>query len=504
MSAGTLTRSAGPPSNVPVISKSKFLMGLQCPRLLWHAVNDSQALPEADASQQAIFDQGKEVGQLAKRMFPGAVDVCPDAPNFGQALQVTTEATKSGKPLCEAAFAAAGGCCRVDILAPCPGGEWEIVEVKSSTSVKDEQLDDVAFQTWVVRQAGVPVRRTRLLTINNEFVRSGEINPRKFFVDTDVTAEIAPLTGSVQKRLSSMQAAIRLPKPPEMNIGPHCDDPYTCLLHDQCWSVLPDGNVLELYHGKKKGFDLLSRGITRLTDIPKPQKLSVARGIQKMVASSGKPHINTKALAAFLKRLRYPVHYLDFETFATAIPFFDGARPYQQVPFQFSLHVVRAPGAVPEHVMFLAEGRHDPRPEFMQCLRDAIGPTGSIVAYNTAFELARLRECSDAMPQYSSWLKAVERRFVDLLKPFRNFAYYHPQQHGSASMKVVLPALTGKGYAHLAIQEGGTASLEFLRVTFGNVDEAERQRVRRNLELYCGQDTEGMIWIMNSLNDLVR
>ena len=196
--------------------------------------------------------------------------------------------------------------------------------------------------------------------------------------------------------------------------------------------------------------------------------------------------------------------YLDFETFGTAIPLFDGVRPYQQVPFQFSLHIVRAPGAKPEHIMFLAEGRHDPRPEFLLKLRDAIGRTGPIVAFNAGFELARLRECCEALLDFSTWLREVEGRFVDLLTPFRSFHFYDPSQGGSASMKAVLPALTGKGYEALAIQEGGAASREFLRVTFGGVVDAERLRVRRELQAYCGQDTEGMVWITDCLRGMIE
>jgi hypothetical protein len=154
--------------------------------------------------------------------------------------------------------------------------------------------------------------------------------------------------------------------------------------------------------------------------------------------------------------------------------------------------------------MFLAEGRGDPRPAFMLRLRETIGNKGSVVAYNAEFEKGRMQECCEAMPNFSPWLAQVEGRIVDLLEPFRSFHYYHPAQGGSASMKAVLPVLTGKGYGHLAIQEGDTASREFLRVTFGNVPEDERRRVRKQLQQYCGQDTEGMIWIVDALTDLKR
>jgi hypothetical protein len=218
---------------------------------------------------------------------------------------------------------------------------------------------------------------------------------------------------------------------------------------------------------------------------------------------SGKPHISKAAIRAFLHQLEYPVSYLDFETFGTAIPLFDWTRPYEQVPFQFSLHVVGSPGSQPKHHMFLADGRADPRREFLQRLRDWLPDAGSIMVYNAQFELGRLKECCQLHPHFKPWLSSMESRLVDLLKPFRGFRYYAPGQNGSASMKAVLPSLTGRSYDHLAIQEGGTASLEFLRVHFTDVPDAERQRVRRELEEYCGQDTEGMIWIVEALRRLV-
>jgi hypothetical protein len=169
------------------------------------------------------------------------------------------------------------------------------------------------------------------------------------------------------------------------------------------------------------------------------------------------------------------------------------------VPFQYSLHIVRQPGADPEHHSFLADGKEDPRPKFMQNLREILPTTGSVVAYNAGFETGRLKECCELLPEYKPWLRKVTPRIVDLLLPFRGFRYHHPDQNGSNSMKAVLPALTGKGYEKLAIQEGNTAGREFLRVTFGDVTAAERRRVRQDLEEYCGLDTRGMVQIVDQL-----
>jgi hypothetical protein len=273
-------------------------------------------------------------------------------------------------------------------------------------------------------------------------------------------------------------------------------------LHDRCWSFLPKANVFTLYRGGAKSFTLLQRGIQKLADIPADVTLTDNQAIQRAVLLAGQPHIDRPALAAFLSQLKYPVSYLDFETIGTAIPLFDGVKPYQQIPFQYSLHVVRSPNAKPEHLHFLAEGTADPRPEFMRQLRDQLPPTGSVVTYNASFENSRLNENCELLPEFKPWLRKVTPRVVDLLVPFRGFRYHHPDQNGSNSMKAVLPALTGTGYEQLVIQEGGAASREFLRVTFGQVPDAERRRVRRALEEYCALDTLGMVQIVHEIKRL--
>jgi len=275
-------------------------------------------------------------------------------------------------------------------------------------------------------------------------------------------------------------------------------------LHDLCWVHLPESDVTTLYRGGKKGLRLLQEGIAALKDIPDDFKLTDNQEIQRKAARAGQPHVDQRAIARFLRRIKFPVSYLDFETFGTAIPLFDGLRPYQQVPFQFSLHVQQSNDAALEHHSFLADSKADPRPEFMRRLHDLLPRQGTVVAFNAPFELGQLKECSELLPEFRPWVAGIERRIVDLLLPFRRFHYCHPQQNGSALMKAVLPALTGRGYDQLAIQDGGMASQEFLRVTVVDVGEEERQRVRRQLEEYCGQDTIGMAWIIDGVRRLAE
>ena len=376
--------------------------------------------------------------------------------------------------------------------------------MKSTTSVKDVHIPDLSFQTYVLTGAGLKLRRCIVAHINSGFVRNGAIDPHEFFVLEDVTNRVSTMSQDVESRLDDMFSTIRLRKHPDIAIGRHCDDPYPCPLHDLCWGHLPESDVTTLYRGGKKGLRLLRDGIAALKDIPDDFKLTDNQAIQREAARTGQPHVDKRAIARFLRRIKFPVSYLDFETFGTAIPLFDGLRPYQQVPFQFSLHVQQSDNAALEHHSFLADSKADPRPEFMRRLHDLLPRQGTVVAFNAPFELGQLKECSELLPEFRPWVAGIERRIVDLLLPFRRFHYCHPQQNGSALMKAVLPALTGRGYDQLAIQDGGMASQEFLRVTVVDVGEEERQRVRRQLEEYCGQDTIGMAWIIDGVRRLAE
>lgn len=487
----------------PYVSKSKFLWGSQCRKLLWVAYSAKDEIPEPDAAQQAIFDQGHEVGALAKSLYPGGIEVSAAATDFRQVLQNSLEAAKVRKPLFEAGFVHNGGFARVDILNPVGRNEWDIIEVKSSTEVKDVNLIDLAFQAFVYNGAGLSIRRCCLMHVDRNYVRRGPVDPKKVFKLVDVTKDLSGLSREIEPQLEDMFATIRRKQEPEIKIGPHCSDPYACPLTDKCWSFLPPDSVFSLHYGGKKCWRLLQEGVVNLKDIPEDVDLTDRQTIQRKVALSGQPHIDRKALARFLKRLRHPVSYLDFETFSTAIPMFDDLSPWQQVPFQFSLHRQAAPCATPQHHTFLADGRVDPRPEFLNRLRDSISDKGTVVVYNEKFEKAVLDRLAGAFPEHAGWIDRVKARIIDLLEPFQTFDYYHPEQHGSASIKAVLPVLTGRSYADLEIQEGGQASLEFLRVHFGDVAEDERQKVREQLERYCGQDTEGMIWLVEALRRLV-
>jgi len=497
-----------------LISKSKYLSGLQCSKLIWTFYNRKEDIPPADPATQAMFDQGHDVGAWAKKLFPGGVEIEGDPWKFTELMAKTREAMKKRVPLFEAAFGAKNAFARADILVPVEAGAWDIVEVKSGTEVKPVNIRDLALQRFAAEADGLKIGRCFLMHVDNTYVRHGAIEAEKLFAKEDVTAEVAAEIVNVEPNLAKILADINLPAVPEIRIGPQCDDPFFCPLHDVCWSFLPDDSPLQIAGlPKTEAFRLIHEGKLRLVEIDEAdlskavlKKMGSLRfGLQIKAAKTGSPVLQPEKIGAFLKKLAYPRFFLDFETFQSAVPMFDDTRPYQQVPFQFSLHVVPAAGAAPEHHSYLAEGTADPRPEFLALLKDRLGEAGSIICYNAAFERGIVKAAAEVLPEYKNWWQKTEMRFVDLLDPFRKFAYYHPGQLGSASLKAVLPAITGgPGYKDLEICEGGQAALEYRRITFGlNVDSAEKANVRGQLERYCGLDTEGMIHIVAALETLV-
>jgi hypothetical protein len=496
-----------------LISKSKYLSGLQCRKLFWTQILKPKEIPPADAATQAIFDQGHEVGHLAKSIFPGGVEIEDDPWKFSDLRAQTREAMKERVSLYEAAFGGRNAFARADILVPVADGAWDIVEVKSGTEVKPVNIHDLALQRYAAESDGLNIGRCFLMHVNNKYVKRGAIEAEKLFAREDVTGAVAEEYKNVESNLEKMLDVLRLADAPDVPIGPHCDDPFTCALHDVCWAFLPKDNPLRIAGlPKTEAFRLIHEGKKRIVeigeaDIPKSvlKKANALKfGIQIEAAKTGRPALKAAKIGGFLKKLAYPRYYLDFETFQSAVPIFDETRPYQQVPFQFSLHIVPSAGAAAGHFSYLAEGKIDPRPEFLALLRDRLGEAGSIICYNAAFERGIVDAAVKVFPAFEEWWKKTEKRFVDLLEPFRSFAYYHPGQLGSASLKAVLPALTGgPGYEDLEICEGGQAAWEYRRITFGmGVEPAERARIRALLEQYCGLDTEGMIRVVAALEAL--
>jgi hypothetical protein len=461
-------------------------------------VNAPSALPQIGEDQQFIFDQGHEVGGYAKKLFQKGVEVPHDS-NF---VEATRKFIFQRVTIFEGAFSYKGTFAIVDILRPVNKDEWDIIEVKSSTKVRDEHIEDVAFQRFVVEGSGLKVRQCHLIHVNNEYVRDGDLDPKNFLTEEDITALVAEKLGQVRDNVTRLQNVITLENPPETPIGPHCNNPYDCPLIEKCWSFLPEHNVTELYSFRKK-YEMLNKGILSINDLPDGVNLTDKQQIQIVTIKSGKPFIDKESIKSFLKSLEYPIYCLDFETLSVAIPPFDKAKPYQKIPFQFSIHVMQKMDSAASSHSYLADGRQNFAPELINALK-VIGPKGSVLAYNMSFEKQVLEVLEELSPKDANWLEGIINRLRDLIEPFRAFSYYHPDQHGSCSLKKVLPALAGKSYMGMEIGEGGMASLKYYLTHFRDSVKEEKEKVRNALLEYCKLDTEGMVEILRKLEEISK
>lgn len=488
------------PKPLPFLSKTKYLAGLQCPKLLWYEYNRKEDLPPLDARTQAIMDAGTRVGRIAQTLFPGGLRIEREYIPEKHAKK-SLKAIAFRKPLFEAGFTYNRGYALADILQPAPGNRWNLIEVKSSTSVKDTNLYDVAFQRHIYEGAGLKIHKCYLMYINNQYVRKGHIEPKKLFIREDITSESRALASEIKKALPRMLKIISDKNMPCVKVGDHCSYPYPCPLEDICWDFLPEkDDIFTLYAGGKRARELLRRGIFNILDIPEDFSLTNRQLIQVKSHKKGRPHIDSVAIREFLNRLEYPLYFLDFETLSSAIPPYERTRPFENIPFQYSLHIVKTKSARPGRHSYLAAGDNDPRPEILRRLKGLLGSKGTILAYNAGFEINTLKRASDAYPLFRPWFNALQGRFIDLLRPFQAFAYYHPRQAGSASLKNVLPAVTKKTYKGMEIADGGMASAEYSRVTFNkDVPQKDRQRVYAALKKYCDLDTKGMVNIVGEL-----
>ncbi len=497
------------------LTKSSYVSGLQCSKWLWLKFNKPEELPLYSHQAQHLFNEGNKVGEFAKSLFPDGIQV-KEQLNSLENDKESRELLRRRKTLFEAGFIHKDGKCyaRADILVPIGEDEWDIYEVKGATSVKEEYPWDVAFQRYCYESAGLKIRECFVIHINNQYVRQGKINARDFFVMAPVTDLVNEELKNVDDNVKKLFKIVDLKECPEFKKGEEChEDDFNVHQNDQFWKDNPHCDILDLYWGGKSAIALFNAGVLSIKDMnedhftTRPQKKQ--QKIQHKVHTTGESHHDKKELGAFINSLKYPLYFMDFETYATAIPLYDYLKPYQAIPFQFSVHVIEKQGDKPKHYSFIASGVEDPRPAFAAELKRVLGNIGTVLAYYQTFEKSRLKELAEFFPENATWVEAVLERMRDLYDPFKNFAYYHPSQKGSASLKKVLPALTGKGYDDMDISDGTQASLQYLFITHGSYEgkkatPEEAKKILADLEEYCGQDTEGMVWILEKLKELVK
>ena len=488
---------------VPSLSKSRILSGMQCPKKLYLQIFSPELASETTEVQQAVFDQGTEVGIEARTRFPDGILIEAPYTQPDKALADTQLALNAGAlTLFEAAFRYQGVLVRVDILhRTSKRAAWQLIEVKSSTKAKTIYITDIAVQAWVLRAVGLKVKSCSLMLINNQcvFPDLGEL-----FKKIDVTLEVHDLQAQLPNLVARLESVLKKSSPPKLDIGPYCNSPYPCPFIDHCWGPkkIPSPNIFELPGVGSKAWDYYYEGIVALTDprLVDMKNPKTQRAIQ--VARSGVRFVDPPAILDGLKKWKWPLYFLDFETINPAIPRFPGTRSFVQIPFQFSCHIQDEPGGRLRQVEYLHDDASDPRLPVAQALLEGMGPSGSVVAYSMSTERGCMQRLAEAAPDLATDLDAVCDRLVDPLPIIQN-GVYDVGFRGSFSIKTVAPALLGESmsYDSLAVGEGQEAQVAFAEMIAFGTSPARKEALRKSLLEYCRQDTLAMVKVVKWLFD---
>jgi CRISPR/Cas system-associated exonuclease Cas4 (RecB family) len=485
---------------IPMLSKSKYVAGLQCHLRLWQKCYNPDLASEISPVQQSIFDSGHRVGELATQLYPGGVLIQEDHLHHSEAVRSTLAAMENTriKAIYEAGFFYDDVRVRVDVLERQKNGKWNLIEVKSTTSVKKVHYPDAAVQYYVLKGAGLDIDGVFLVHLNNQYVYDGkELDLESLFSSSDVTEEARAYQEEVPEILAELKDMLANSDPPAMIPSRNCKKPYGCDFYEYCTKDVPEHWVIQLSGIVQKKLDELGAiGIYDIGDVPDEFPLTAIQERIRACVANNEEYI-ARELKDELEDVEYPIHFLDFETLGLAIPRYAGTRPYQGIPFQWSDHILHKNGKV-EHREYLCNEDKDPREEITVKLLEALGKKGSIYMY-TGFEKDVIKGLAKDLPEYGKQLLATLDRLVDLYKIIKA-NYYHPEFHGSFSLKSVLPAIIPEmGYENLAVQEGREAGIEYMRMLDSATPPEDKEKIKNDLLKYCGHDTLAMVKIRERL-----
>ncbi|CCB79989.1 hypothetical protein HBZC1_10030 [Helicobacter bizzozeronii CIII-1] len=526
-----------------MLSKSKFVKGMQCSKLLWLDKHRKEALQTSPAFLKKA-QSGQEVGQLARDLFPGGKEIAYNPDDMAGMAVRTKELINQGvKIIYEATFEYQGILVMVDILE-IEGDRVVLNEVKSSTNIyrdskaqhpKEEYLWDLGVQYYVLAGLGYKVEGAYLICLDKTYMREGALDLKGLFLKNDFLEFVKDFQSTISKHLADMNQVLASQQEPDVMIGKHCSAPHECSAKPYCWEEQQglvghehifalarhgfSNKIMKLYQDRKIFFkDLEEEDIQSLT---RSQRMQVEH------TKTNTPHIEKDAIQEFLATLKYPLYHLDFETYQPAIPPFDGVRPYMQIPFQYSIHIEHEDGRI-EHKEFLAECGTDGRLELAQRLVKDIPSDACVLAYSSGFEQSILKGLADLfatnagfaidklqdlvdfsnkqLPQIVKVLLQIRSNIIDLMTPFQHGDYYDPKMGGSYSIKSVLPALVPdfeKAYKDLELVHNGEEAMRAY-TQMPNMSKEEQEKTKKALLEYCKLDTLAMVEVLGVLKRAVE
>lgn len=497
------------------LSKSEYLMFLKHPAWLWLKRHDKSKLPEPDANQQAIFDAGNLFERYAEARFKNIQRVGFE--NYQQYTSMpkrTQELLKNAKTITQARFEADFDehhkiTCITDVIEKVSSNVFDLYEIKSSTKVKPEHIEDLAFQVVVLESMGYRVRKIGVIFCNNRYTRNGEIDPLEISVLKIVSSEVRSKIEGCKKSIAQAfecieQANMPDPTPRRAKLGSFWEwlQIYTTLQ--------PESDNYSIYKLAQIKPDQLGQledmHIESMHDVPSGFLLKPVQKLQIEAVKSGKPLVKKESISNFLNNLKYPLQFLDYETLGSVIPPFDGLRPYQQLPFQYSLHVIKSPGAELEHYEFLHKLNTDPTQNLLENLKTHIKPTGTVLVWYEGFEKTCNQLLANRQPEYKDFINDLNARIADLMIPFQKGWYVDADFYGSASIKNVLPVIAPElSYKDMEISEGATAQRLWMSAVYEDkYSPQEIDKIMKDLLVYCELDTYAMVKIYEFLTSLVN
>lgn len=488
------------------VSKSDFLKYQCCPSYLWLWKHKKDVVPtdEEETIKQRL-EQGNEVERIARKLFPNSVliasknDAARDETKkvIDEGAQTIFQATAISD---EGLFAMA------DVIQYDPESEtWTLFEVKSTNSIKPEHIYDVAFQKITFEDAGYKIGKIGIIFLNKEYKRTTEIDPNQLLLQNDVTDEVGDIQDTIRQQARDALEMIKQSDEPKgcscrlKTRSNHC--PTFHYLNPD----IPEYSVFNISRiGNKALGVLVDDEIYSVEDVPEDIKLSVIQRNQVDVAKSKEPRIDRAAIAEFLNEVEYPLYFLDYETVSTAIPLFNGCTPYQQIPFQYSLHVLKSPDGELNHFEYLArDSKTIPSKELVENLSPHISEKGSVVVWYKSFETRRNIEMGNLYPEFMPLMTSINNRVIDLMEVFSKQHYVHHGFNGSSSIKKVLPVLVPEfSYKDLDIQNGLSAAIRWHEAVSGAVEPEDAEKVYESLLEYCRLDTLAMVKIYEYLRTI--
>lgn len=487
------------------LSKSDFLKYLVCPAYLWLWKYKREVVPpDDDYVARQRMKQGNEVEEWARKLYPAGKMVDE---KFDEAREQTEKLVAAGAKIIFQAtvFTDSGLLVKADVFSfDQKAKSWEIREVKSSTKIKKDKfhIEDVAFQKAVFEEAGYRIGKTYLVHLDKTYSRHGELNPQGLFEEEDVSEQVDKILPQIKAMAADALEVLKGTKEPKTcscrlkSKTKHCPT-FSYLNPD-----IPEYSVFNIARIGGKNLALLVDGeIYKVDEVPEDIKLSPIQRNQVVAAKTKQPIIDHREIAKVLGELEFPLNFLDYEAINLALPMYEGHRPYQQVPFQYSLHVLAGQGAKLEHYEFLDRvGKHPPELELLDSLTKHIGKTGSVIVWYKPFETTRNNEMAETYKQYANFLVDINDRVFDLMEIFSKQLFIHPGFMGSSSIKKVLPVIVPEfSYKGMDIQSGDVAAIRWYDAIAGNVSQNQAEKTFDSLIKYCGLDTLAMVKIYEKL-----